>query len=369
MTEHAATLAERAAQRRAASASAALVRSLVLFAVSCGVPRERLDARLGVHATRLDDAEHRVPSALYAALLADAEAATGDPCFALRLGAATRVAHLGLLGFVLQASTTLGEALQAYERWQRTLGESLAIALRRQGRLATLDLVPADADAAGAARIESMTAAVHAVCSDLAGRPLPWTAVQLAHLADDRDGRRRAALQRLLGVLPTVGDNRLVFDARALDWPVPHAVADPALTTLLRTLLAEQHDALGAPGTAARAEAWLRRHLSQCARPQLAALAAALHCSPRALQSRLQAEGTSFRALADAVACDAAQAWLRQGERTAEIAYALGFAEEAAFFRAFRRWTGRTPAAIRSAAHASTDLAAAGGSMRSRRPG
>jgi AraC-like DNA-binding protein len=348
MTEHADPLAECAARGRPAHTSTALVRALVLFATASGLPRAAIDARLGAHAARLDDPEHRVPSALYSALLDDCQAASGDPAFALRLGAATRVGHLGLLGFVMQACATLGESLAAYERWQRTLGESLALTIVRHGGTATLRLLPADAGAARAARIDSMTAAVHAVCAELAGRPLPWRRVALAHLAQDRDGTRARALARLLGLAPGPGPDELAFDAAALDWPVQHGVADPALAALLRTRLAEQHAALCTDSTTRRAEAWLRRHLAQCARPQLPALAEALHCSPRALQSRLQAEGTSFRALADAVAQDAAEAWLRQGQRVAEVAYALGFAEEAAFFRAFRRWTGHTPSAWRA---------------------
>lgn len=361
MTERADALAAGAVARRAAAAhtSSALVRALVLHARASGVAAALVDARLGPHATRLGDPEHRVPAALYAALLDDCVAASGDPAFALRLGAATRVNHLGLLGFVMQACATLGEALAAYERWQRTLGESLALALQRRGGTAVLQLQPADAAAAGAARIESMTAAVHAVCADLAGRPLPWRRIELAHLAHDADGARARAMARLLGIVPVAGPDRLIFDAAALDRAVLHGVADPALAALLRTRLAERHDAIGTPSTAALAEAWLRRHLSQCARPQLRALADALHCSPRALQARLQAEGTSFRALADGVARDAAEAWLRQGERVAEVSYALGFAEEAAFFRAFRRWTGQTPALWRVRAAAGAPPASA----------
>ncbi len=353
MTEHADTLAARASPHRAAAraptASAGLVRALVLVAQAHGVPPAVWNTRLGAHATRLDDPEHRVPSALYGALLDDCIAASGDPAFALHLGAATRVAHLGLLGFVLQASRTLGEALAAYERWQRTLGESLALQLTSRGTMAWLTLVPADTAAASPARIESMLAGVHAVCADLAGRPLPWRQARLAHASPT------PALARLLGVPAETGGRdaaRLTFDAAALAWPVQHGVADPALAALLQTRLAQQHDALGAPTAAGQVESWLRRHLSQCARPRLEDVAAELHRSPRALQTRLQAEGTSFRALADGVAREAAEAWLRQGQRVAEVSHALGFAEEAAFFRAFRRWTGRTPAAVQRAGRA-----------------
>jgi AraC-like DNA-binding protein len=38
-----------------------------------------------------------------------------------------------------------------------------------------------------------------------------------------------------------------------------------------------------------------------------------------------------------------------------EIAFLLGFAQPTSFFRAFRDWTGFTPAAIRAASHRAHD--------------
>ena len=70
--------------------------------------------------------------------------------------------------------------------------------------------------------------------------------------------------------------------------------------------------------------------------------------SPRVVQRRLQSEGTTFQALLDAVCREAAEAALRDPERSlCEIAQALGFAEQSAFQRAFRRWKGQTPKQFR----------------------
>ena len=45
---------------------------------------------------------------------------------------------------------------------------------------------------------------------------------------------------------------------------------------------------------------------------------------------------------------DVAEGLLREGRYgLAEIAFLTGFAEQSAFTRAFKRWTGRTPAAYR----------------------
>ena len=68
--------------------------------------------------------------------------------------------------------------------------------------------------------------------------------------------------------------------------------------------------------------------------------------SPRTLQRRLREEGTSFQQLTDEVRKTQALAYLQDGSYLAkEISYLLGYNELSAFTRAFKRWTGQTPAA------------------------
>ncbi|MGW7197076.1 AraC family transcriptional regulator [Streptomyces chryseus] len=82
--------------------------------------------------------------------------------------------------------------------------------------------------------------------------------------------------------------------------------------------------------------------------PSLGETAARLAVSPATLRRRLQRESTSFQQLKDAVRRDAAIAGLTEGrEPIAELAARLGFSEDTSFHRAFRRWTGTTPAAYR----------------------
>ncbi|MBL8393822.1 MAG: helix-turn-helix domain-containing protein, partial [Candidatus Accumulibacter sp.] len=80
----------------------------------------------------------------------------------------------------------------------------------------------------------------------------------------------------------------------------------------------------------------------------LADIARSLHLSPRTLHRRLEEEGSSFQAIKDALRRDLAITRLaktRQG--LAQIAADLGFADSAAFYRAFLRWTGMAPAHYR----------------------
>ena len=81
----------------------------------------------------------------------------------------------------------------------------------------------------------------------------------------------------------------------------------------------------------------------------LSRIARDMATSPRSLQRRLAREETHFGAVVDQVRERLARRYLRDKERTTtEVALLLGFADLSSFSRAFKRWTGESPAAFRS---------------------
>ena len=78
-------------------------------------------------------------------------------------------------------------------------------------------------------------------------------------------------------------------------------------------------------------------------------IAGELGLTRRTMTRHLSAEGTSFKALLEGVLCDLSKRMLRSGEGVARVAFMLGFADQAAFSVAFKRWTGETPARFRKA--------------------
>jgi AraC-like DNA-binding protein len=86
----------------------------------------------------------------------------------------------------------------------------------------------------------------------------------------------------------------------------------------------------------------------QGSEPSLEAVAGVLGLAPRSLQRQLQEEGTTFQGILDGMRCGLAYLYLGQrGLRVDEVAQRLGFRDSSAFGRAFRRWTGTSPAAYR----------------------
>lgn len=89
---------------------------------------------------------------------------------------------------------------------------------------------------------------------------------------------------------------------------------------------------------------------AQAERPHSApALAQTLNVSARTLHRQLREEGASLQQLKDEVRCEEAKALLWRSSRPVkQIAAAVGFRNEKSFIRAFRGWTGTTPAEFRS---------------------
>jgi AraC-like DNA-binding protein len=82
--------------------------------------------------------------------------------------------------------------------------------------------------------------------------------------------------------------------------------------------------------------------------PQVAAM---LNMSPRTYRRRLSDSGISFQELLDDVRAEHATRHLRENRiPISSIAYQLGFNDPSNFRRAYRRWTGNSPSAVRDAA-------------------
>lgn len=82
-------------------------------------------------------------------------------------------------------------------------------------------------------------------------------------------------------------------------------------------------------------------------------LASLLHVSVRTLHRQLKEAGASLQSLKDDVRCERAKDLLyRSGMPIKQVAQAAGFRNEKSFIRAFRQWTGTSPAEFRKTAAA-----------------
>ena len=84
-------------------------------------------------------------------------------------------------------------------------------------------------------------------------------------------------------------------------------------------------------------------------RSDAATVAHSLGMSERTLRRRLTEAGSSYKGVHDAFrAAEAERLLLESNASAAQVGLALGFADQTAFIRAFRRWKGSTPGAWRT---------------------
>ena len=74
-----------------------------------------------------------------------------------------------------------------------------------------------------------------------------------------------------------------------------------------------------------------------------------LNLSERSMQRRLKEHNTTFRFLLDSVRSTLARQYIENPRnRMIDIAFLLGFSEQSAFSRAFKKWTGQSPLEYRN---------------------
>ncbi|MEH6571372.1 MAG: AraC family transcriptional regulator [Halioglobus sp.] len=83
--------------------------------------------------------------------------------------------------------------------------------------------------------------------------------------------------------------------------------------------------------------------------PAFESLCSDLAMSPQVVRRRLADEGTSYQNIKNAIRCETAQSLLANPEVSIiDVALRTGFSEPAAFSRAFKKWTGESPAHYRA---------------------
>lgn len=323
---------------------------IVGVAATRSADAQRLMADAGFEACWLNDPEARMPLTVEERLWDLAAEMTRDPLFGLHAAEAIRPGAFDVLDYAVRTAPDLRTALQRLARYNRLVHDLASFEVLPDGDAVRIEH-RFDGGATGPCRhaAEFTLASLVVVATQIGGEPVSALAVEFVHTA----AGDAEAYRSVFGVKPRFDApvSCLVLAASVLDRPVP--AADPRLSHIV-TAHAEQLLAAHAPAQE-NVAAQVRRQIAEGVANgpvTLSAIARRLHLSERSLQRRLDDEGTRFADLVDEVRRELALRYIAD-ERLAlgEVAYLLGFAEPSPFHRAFKRWTGTTPAAARRARH------------------
>jgi len=322
------------------------LQGVVDFALTRGLSRRALLTHAGVDEADLDALDARHPVDALLALLRAGAVLAEDPAFALHFGEYVPCERVSLAAPIGGAAKDVTEALALVNRYTPLSIDFPALAGSDRYAFVT--------DAAGLWLVDRRPADDRAELTELVFSRMTQgirrvqridvlRAVYVRHAAP----AHRADYERIFRVPVHFGSGR---NALLLDPSYQFTPLTPAPAHVTRVLaahadakldeLAQQRSCRG------RLERELRVVLSH-GDVGIAAMARRMAMSRQKLYRRLKAEGVTYEQVLSTLRRAMAEELLRGGALSVrEVASRLGFADAAAFSRAFKRWTGRSPKAL-----------------------
>lgn len=318
-----------------------LVRSLVFVTEMFGVSPEAVLADTGLTLLQLQDLDGTVAEKTYDRVLANCAELLNDDYFGLHLGQKLTLQQLGVIGYLMMNAETFSTALAAYQRFQKSLGESIVLSWKIKDNLARITCESFGGQLSGQHRIESFLAAIRVAGFELTGKELVLNRWGMTYPA-----RANATPYiDIMGSRPEQAEENFIeFSKEYLDLRIINSI--PELTPILEGQL--QQKILNSTSFVREVRRELLRRIGKDKAISSEDISRHFALSERNLQLKLEKEDMSFRELLEEAQSDFALRFLKAGSPIAEIAYALGFSEPSAFQRAFKRWTGMTPGQARS---------------------
>jgi AraC-like DNA-binding protein len=328
------------------SVSTIMVRVVVDAVERSGISRDELLGPLNIDAARLAEADGRFDLEEFSRVQERAMDLTRDDALGLHIAERTPDSSFDLIGHVVSHAPTLREAFALCAQFQQLILDESHSTLSETGTTATLQYnFVRSSERSDRMMAEFVVAAFLRFVRVFGGASVVTARVASFEHARPLHHREYA---RLFGDAARFGQpaTALTFDRALLDRAQLHQ--NPGLYSMLRT---QAERALERVTVALRPAEQVERYLRArppARIPDLSTAAKELGLSARSLRRRLAADATSYRSLVRAALEASAGHMLRDPKHSIqETAHALGFSNVGAFHRAFKRWTGMTPAEYR----------------------
>ena len=310
-----------------------------------GLAPEPLFRAAGIDPKIISDPRAHIARSQSDPLIRTLAARIPDPAFGLQAARCWHPSNLGALGYAWLSSSTLRTALNRLVRYWRVVIADVTVSLEESPQGVAFVHVPPDLDATlDAIRGDMVLAILCDMCRTNFGSTLRPAQVAFRRAAPADPGPYEA----FFGCPVSFGAqaNRLQIGAAEADHPLPTGNRD--LAAIHDRVLVEQLARLDKSDIVARFRASLLERLTSGDVSE-DNLARDLHMSRRSLQRRLAEAEATYQSLVDDTRRDMALRYLEDAEKSAtDIAFLLGYSQQSAFTRAFRRWTGKSPSEYRS---------------------
>lgn len=314
------------------------------------VELHRIDPRsfmsqVGIDPEILRDPHARLPIRTVDAAYTKAALLITDPAFALRAAECWHPSNLGAMGYAWLSSGSLRTALKRLDRYSRILGNQYRDHCIEEARGLRYVFDHGRGDASiGPVMTDFALSILISMCRLNYGAALHPVEVKLLRPIP----KDSSPWLDFFGCEVQFGssEDSLLLDHRTAEMPLPSGNHELAAT--FDQILTRQLATLSKADIHTRCKVLLLQQLTSGA-PSEELLASQVQMSSRTLQRKLSDVGFTYNRLLDETRRDLAQQYLDDPERSiTEITFLLGFSEQSAFTRAFKRWSGRAPSSYRA---------------------
>ncbi|MDF5723612.1 MAG: AraC family transcriptional regulator [Rhizonema sp. PD37] len=293
----------------------------------------------------LKDADEQISSEKFYALWLELVHRSGDRSIGLKMAEFTQPSTWDVVGYAVESSPDLNEAMQRIARSARVLNEEVEMTFEIHGKVARLThAIPSSPVPLYRALCDWIVAGVFLMIRRMTGVDFVPLKVGFEHsLPED------ISVYRQLFRAPVEFDqpvNEIVFDSTFLSTPFLRSYPElgKVLDRYIQELLAKLPQSENLIDS-------VRREISVELRGGnlgIDTVAKRLGFVSRTLQRKLKEAGTSYQQLVDEMRQSLSIYYLQEEHMAvSEVAFLLGFSETSAFHRAFKRWTGTTPGEFR----------------------
>jgi AraC-like DNA-binding protein len=323
---------------------ASLTRAVAEAAAPDPAQRAALLASAGLDDAALADPEARIPRDLDRLVWRGAATLAG-PGFGLRLVESDALkGAFGLLGYLAMTSRTVGEAIERSVRYHRIIKEGTdSQLLSAEGSVSVLETIPGPMDPGAIATAECAAASYVVLARRWAAGPVVPLEVRFQHERPAHLSAYEALFQSPL----RFGQKAVAVVFSRETMALPLRTSQPEVSAYLEALARKSLSKLPGDDVASAVREAVRALLTE-GDVSLSRVARALGVSPRTLQRRLEERGVEYQRLVDDIRCREALRLVGASDTPlVEIGFQLGYSDPKAFRRAFRRWTGVSPAELR----------------------
>ncbi|MCK4833168.1 MAG: AraC family transcriptional regulator [Gammaproteobacteria bacterium] len=310
----------------------------------CDIDPAPIFLKAGIDPALISNPNARIDIELIDKLWTEAVTVIDDPTFGVKMVEFWHPSMIGALGYTWLVSSTLRRAMRRVDRYIHAVSEGLETKLEDTPAGLRLSIYIVDSVTVQPQQHTLIVAVLMHMCRFNFGDDLVPTKVCLARPepADVKD-------------ITDYFRTDVQFDAEVDSLTIARADADSVLSSANKEI-ALMHDEILMKYLVVIKKGDIVQQVQSIILDNLPdgqvtdkLVASELNLSERSMQRRLKEHKTTFRFLLDGVREMVAKQYIENPvNRMSDIAFLLGFSEQSAFSRAFKKWTGKSPVEYRN---------------------